>query len=247
MADPGASQDDGRRSPTISGTRWEVLQHLIGSDTASVLDIGCRGRELSRHVRTERYVGLDLAEPADVIASAADPLPFQSASFTCVVLADVLEHLENPHSALDEAMRVATQSVVVLLPNVYTLWLRLRYLGGRTMGKYEFGPAERVDRHRWLMNFDQARDFTRGRAARNRWRVDAEFAYYRAFRRPHARAAYTLARVLAGPNLWAWEYAARLTPDERAATGGLHGAGGASGEPPSPEQLAHHEDDDNDG
>jgi hypothetical protein len=37
------------------------------------------------------------------------------------VLADILEHLDNPHRALDEAMRVAADSVIVLLPNIYTV------------------------------------------------------------------------------------------------------------------------------
>ncbi len=197
----------------ISGSRWDVILRLLGPDTQSVLDIGCRDMALRTYLpRESDYVGFDLFPPAEVIGTAEAPLPFDDDAFATVVLADVLEHLDDPHKALDEAMRVARNSVVVLLPNLYTLWLRLRYLAGRTAGKYEFGPDNRRDRHRWLMNFDQAAAFTRGRAESNGWRVATEWGYDGGFRRRVARFSYRLARLAGGPNLWAWEYAARLEP-----------------------------------
>jgi SAM-dependent methyltransferase len=140
-------------------------------------------------------------------------LPFDSNAFDCVVLADVLEHLNNPHAALDEAMRVARSAVVVLLPNVLTLLLRLRILAGHLPAKYKFGPHASLDRHRWIMNFDQAAEFTRRRAELNGWTVTREYAYTLPWRRFSARIAYALARRVWGPNVWAWEYVARLEPD----------------------------------
>jgi hypothetical protein len=203
------------RVERISGDRWSLIVDLIGPDTAFVLDVGCRGRELCNHLpATTDYVGLDLGPPADVIASAEEPLPFEDHLFETVVLADVLEHLNDPHSALDEAMRVARNSVVVLLPNIYTLVARIYFAGfGRmSSAKYLFGPEPRTDRHRWIMSFEEAASFTRGRAALNTWRVAREYAYLLPFRRRSARLAYWVARVAAGPNLWSWEYAARLEP-----------------------------------
>src|SRR3712207_544357 len=129
----------------IHGDRWQVISDLIGPSPAAVLDVGCRARELERHLPAGTpYTGLDLFPPADVIASADEPLPFDDDRFGTVVLADVLEHLEHPHAALDEAMRVATDGVVLLLPNLYHLLSRLRYLAGRTVDKYEFGPEHRL-------------------------------------------------------------------------------------------------------
>jgi SAM-dependent methyltransferase len=197
----------------LPGARWDVIADLIGIDTTSVLDVGCRDRALKDHLASSvRYVGLDLFPPADVIASADEPLPFEDGAFDAVVLADVLEHLNDPQAALDESIRVASKSVVVLLPNLYTLLLRVHYLTGRTFGKYHFGPDNSLDRHRWLMNFDQAADFTRGRAARSGWRVAREGGHTGDFRRTSARAVYAVARTLGTPNLWAWEYVARLEP-----------------------------------
>ena len=190
-----------------------MILELIGPGADSVLDVGCRDRALARFLPPEtRYVGMDLFPPADVVASAEEPLPFEDDSFHTVVLADVLEHLDDPHSALDEAMRVARSAVVVLLPNLYSLWLRVRFALGITSGKYAFGPENKRDRHRWLMNFDQASAFTRARAESAHWRMACEYGYDGGFNRRLARAAYWLARMVGSPNLWAWEYAARLEP-----------------------------------
>jgi SAM-dependent methyltransferase len=211
----------GRALDMVSGDRWSLIVDLIGTDTGSVLDVGCRGRELREHLpATAAYVGVDLFPPADVIASAEEQLPFDDDSFESVVLADVLEHLDDPHAALDEAMRVAARSVVVLLPNLFTLLGRVYFAAFARMPskKYAFGPDPCVDRHRWLMNVDQAAAFTAGRAALAQWHVARECAYALPFRRLSARLAYGLARLIGGPNLWAWEYAARLEPDVRGTT-----------------------------
>jgi SAM-dependent methyltransferase len=132
-----------RQIETVSGDRWTLIADLIGPDTQSVLDVGCRTRELQEHLpKRTHYIGLDLSPPADVIASAEDPLPFDDDSFETVVLADVLEHLNHPHAALDEAMRVGRRSVIVLLPNLFTLVFRIYFaaLGRLPNGKYAFGP-----------------------------------------------------------------------------------------------------------
>jgi SAM-dependent methyltransferase len=198
----------------FSGDRWHLILELIGADTESVLDIGCRDRALAQYLPPgSSYVGLDVSPPADVVANADEPLPFADDSFASVVLADVLEHLNDPHAALHEATRVARTAVVVLLPNVYSLYYRVRFLTGVMPGdKYIFGPELRVDRHRWMVNFHQAVSFTHGRARAVGWCVTSQYAYDRPFRRPVARLGYWAARMLASPNVWAWEYAARLEP-----------------------------------
>jgi SAM-dependent methyltransferase len=197
-----------------SGDRWHLILDLIGNDTDSVLDIGCRERTLARYLpRDSSYVGLDVSPPADVVANAEEPLPFADDSYSVVVLADVLEHLNDPHGALHEAIRVAHSAVVVLLPNVYSLYHRLRFLSGALPGdKYVFGPEPRADRHRWVVNFNEAVSFTHARSRAAGWRVAREYAYDRPFRRRLARLGYWSARRFASPNVWAWEYAARLEP-----------------------------------
>lgn len=216
----------GRSIEAVSSDRWTLIVGLIGPDTGSILDVGCRTGQLREHLPdASGYVGLDLLPPADVIASAEDPLPFDDDSFESVVLADVLEHLNDPFTALDEAMRVSRRSVVVLLPNLFTLVFRFYFavLGRMPGHKYAFGPDPQVDRHRWIMSFEQAASFTAGRAALANWCIAREYAYTRPFRRPSTQVAYRMAYLIGGPNLWSWEYAARLEPGEvyrRLDTGG---------------------------
>jgi SAM-dependent methyltransferase len=201
--------------------RWTAVTELIGPSPGSVLDIGCRDKVLRQHLPADtRYVGFDLFPPADVIGSAEEPLPFGDDEFEVVVMADVLEHLNDPHSALDEALRVASRAVVIVLPNLYSLMHRIRFAAGLPGGKYEFGPERKLDRHRWLMNVDQAAAFAHGRAQAAGWTVAEEAGWTGGFRRLAARAAYGAARAARRPNLWVWAYAARLEPGARRSSNG---------------------------
>ncbi len=202
-----------RELPRYDGDRWSLVTHLIGP-AASVLDVGCRDRALAAKLPPDvDYVGVDLGPPADVIANAEEPLPFESRSFEVVVLADVLEHLDDPHAALDECMRIARRGVVVLLPNVFCLPHRIAFARGRMLsGKYRFGSEPVRDRHRWILDVTQAREFAQGRAAGAGWHVGSEYAYGGGFRRRSVRTVLAAARLAGGPDLWAWEYGARLEP-----------------------------------
>ena len=197
-----------------SNNRWDLVLSLIGETPASVLDIGCRDRVLRTFLPdSTRYIGVDILPPADVIASAEDPLPFNDRSIDVVVFADVLEHLNAPHAALDEGFRIARQAVVVVLPNLHTAWNRWQFLRGRLYTrKYRLAVDPTLDRHRWFPKFDEARDFVQGRAERNGWRPSREVAHTPSFRHPGMRVTYLVARLVGSPNAWSWEYAARLEP-----------------------------------
>jgi Methyltransferase domain len=190
-------------------SRLELVAQLVGTDT-SVLDVGCRDKALRDHLDGCDYVGLDLHPPADVIGSAEEALPFADGEFGCVVLADVLEHLDDPYSALDEAMRVGT-SVVLALPNVYSLVHRLRFLlRGRLGAKYAFHAEPKRDRHRWVLSYTEAEGFTKARADVAGFTVTSQRAFVYPFKRRSVRALHALARLCTGPDVWAWGYLARL-------------------------------------
>lgn len=193
-----------------SGQRWSLIAELVG-DAESVLDVGCRDRGLEVHLsRSTRYIGLDLGPPADVIADVSCGIPFDDGSFEVVVYADVLEHLDDPHAALDEGMRVATRAVVVLLPNTSSFIHRIQFATGRFSDKYGLRPDNELDRHRWLVSFDEADEFVSVRAKRSGWRVARSLAYDGGPERLTRKLAVGVARRVGGPSLWAWEYAARL-------------------------------------
>src|SRR5213078_3208369 len=69
----------------------------------SVVDVGCRGRELRAALEQGvRYIGVDLGTTGDVQADLGRGLPLRSNSVATVVALDVLEHTDDIHTAFGE-------------------------------------------------------------------------------------------------------------------------------------------------
>ena len=144
-----------------------------------MLDVGCRSRRLQEvlcHYNPNVcYVGVDLNEPAEVIADLNVGLPFGDKTFDVVVALDVLEHTDNIHRSCDELFRVAGRFVVITLPNAYELRSRAKFLIGRTLsGKYGLPVEPPADRHRWLFSLTEAKAFIHVRAARSGFEIREE-------------------------------------------------------------------------
>jgi SAM-dependent methyltransferase len=143
-----------------------------------VLDVGCRSGNLKRAIVDRsgmRYWGLDLSPAADVIGNLETGLPFRNASFDAVIAMDVLEHVDNIYKAFDELCRVASNYVLIVLPNAYELPCRIKFLlGQRLSGKYGLPLTPPNDRHRWLFSLREAKAFTGAMGERHRFEVMAE-------------------------------------------------------------------------
>lgn len=128
----------------------------------SLLDAGCRTKDLQRLLTNCReYVGTDFV-PGDGILQCdlEQPLPFRDREFDIVVALDVLEHLNNPHSALAELQRVAGKALFISLPNIFYIQFRYNFARGRGLsGKYAFPPVPIEDRHRWVLSYQEAVNF----------------------------------------------------------------------------------------
>lgn len=112
---------------------FRQLDRLLGQiHFDSVLEAGCaEGMILNRLQETLRgklMVGfdtnreaLDLASQrvsaAKFLAGSVYGTPFAAASFDLVICSEVLEHLEDPHAALEELSRLARQHVLLSVPN----------------------------------------------------------------------------------------------------------------------------------
>ena len=54
-------------------------------------------------------------------------------------------------------MRIARKSVLISLPNLYYIEFRWRFLRGNGIsGKYSFPSKPIIDRHRWILSYDEA-------------------------------------------------------------------------------------------
>jgi SAM-dependent methyltransferase len=131
------------------------------SQAFTLLDMGCRTMDLKPLLNScTRYVGVDVVPgPNVVVCDAERPLPFEDKSFDIVTCLEVLEHLDNPHFAFKEILRVARKSVYVSLPNMYHFRFRLSFLRGFLSTKYRFHPDRPLDRHRWIMSYTEAARF----------------------------------------------------------------------------------------
>lgn len=103
--------------------RKEIIERSIGE---SVLEIGCAdGGIVSSLANAGLYaVGVDLAapylytaqKPAQYICADGFSLPLADKAFDTVILAEILEHIDNPLTLLLEAVRVCRKRIVITVP-----------------------------------------------------------------------------------------------------------------------------------
>jgi SAM-dependent methyltransferase len=111
--------------------RWLVIRDQLDmpSHPLRILDVGCHDSFILRQLSTDIRIGVDL-EPHPLpdkelvlMRASAQQLPFLQESFECILAFDILEHIENDRTALQEILRV-------LAPNG-TLWFSTPSIGMR--------------------------------------------------------------------------------------------------------------------
>lgn len=106
----------------------------IKSNT-KVLDIGCGSGENTKILKnTNQYYGIDISENVlkdaytnkvtNLCLGTANALPFKSNSFGLVLSLDVLEHLDDEKTAIQEVYRILTKNgiCIVTVPALRFLW-----------------------------------------------------------------------------------------------------------------------------
>ena len=102
----------------------------------SVLDVGCRDRIWNRgfddtvrptSATPDWTSAQNEAHSVDVVCDVALGMPFGDSTYDAGGRADVLEHIDDLHGALDELIRVAGHTVFVVLPNMAHVLHRVRF------------------------------------------------------------------------------------------------------------------------
>jgi SAM-dependent methyltransferase len=142
-----------------------LLQEKILSNLSisNVLDIGCRGCE-AKQILSEgvEYFGNDLFQNVDgSVSFVGDVLHFDfGRNFDGVIALDVLEHVDDPYVLMDKIISLSNKYIIISLPNTYDLLHKVDFLFKSTLGrKYNFETSNRMDRHRWVMNYDEICNF----------------------------------------------------------------------------------------
>lgn len=153
---------------------YEKYQPLLQD---SILDVGADQCFLKDFLKPgQQYTGIGIGGAPDIEFNLeSGPLPFESDSFDTVMCLDVLEHLENIHAAFDELCRVSRKHVIIALPNPwYQVWNAIHgriYTPEQPMVHYGLPLERQEDRHKWFFNHEEAVNFVRYRAAKNKMTV----------------------------------------------------------------------------
>ena len=148
------------RYNAILTARYRVLLDAIDARTNHVLDVGCGDGTLTARLAEERdrVYGIDdsllplrlarvefdrrrLHRTPFLTTADARRLPFPNEAFDCVVMADVIEHIDAPDAVMREAHRVLRKGGQILLTTP-------RRYGDATAHEYhchEYTGAELVD------------------------------------------------------------------------------------------------------
>ncbi|RME57485.1 class I SAM-dependent methyltransferase [Candidatus Parcubacteria bacterium] len=105
------------------------MEKIVAYAGRSVLDIGCRTGAYVAFCNAlgKQSVGIDIHAPSlaqarrqyptcDFRQISGDDLPFEDKQFDTVLMWDVLEHIQDDHKALSEALRVARKNVLISVP-----------------------------------------------------------------------------------------------------------------------------------
>ncbi|MBL0358826.1 MAG: class I SAM-dependent methyltransferase [Chitinophagaceae bacterium] len=135
-----------------------VLEHLLSLGIAGkkILDVGCGNGDLSNHLAVNHnsdVTGVDFstesiktanlkkekfkALTSKFMVADAQALPFETASFDCVVSCECLEHVPDPQKMIDELYRVVKKDGIVILTtenysNAYAYYIAFLKLIGKT-------------------------------------------------------------------------------------------------------------------
>ena len=116
-----------QRVQRIDKWRYSLIANFC---QGKILEVGCGLQQLAAYLNKDQfYLGSDIE--GGVVNCSAYKLPFSDRFFDTVVLAEVLEHLEMPLVALQEAARVSSKRLIVTVPNDYSLVRLVRLLLGK--------------------------------------------------------------------------------------------------------------------
>ncbi len=110
--------------------RRNLVHRLLPSEAGPILDAGCGDGAMSEDIARVTgvpVVGVDLSTKrasyarrefgsASYAIGSIYELPFANDTFSTVVCADLLEHLDDPERAVTELVRVSSQWVVISVP-----------------------------------------------------------------------------------------------------------------------------------
>jgi len=146
-------------------SRIQFASNLIQTLKGEVVcDLGCRDQILKKYLKGNfDYIGVDYSNENQnnfIKHDLENGLPNFSKSIDVIVCLDVLEHIDNSHMLRDDMFETAQKKIVIALPNMAYYKFRFNFLfKGELSGKYPFGETKPADRHKWITNIRNIKQF----------------------------------------------------------------------------------------
>lgn len=158
--------------PIVRARVEDIVRRATGP---KVLEVGCNEGWVAKALQEERgfdVTAVDNRDEAirqakeyfgiDAVKASALHLPFGAGEFDCVVMGEILEHLENPGLGLAEAFRVSKWHVIVTIP-IGRYWNdepthAWQINGG--MVEHERGDIQHFIKHTFVHEFRKIRTLT---------------------------------------------------------------------------------------
>lgn len=166
-----------------------LLKEKSPVDQPQLLDVGCRDCGLKKYLPDHfSYKSADLFQnddgTVDYVVDVSEGFPFENNSFDYVMALDILEHLDDLESGLEEVYRIANHKLLVILPNMSYWSHRASFLfkGHFNTSKYNLkyrgeNRDSRLDRHRWVTVPPQSDQFMKDFSADKNIRLEI-FPYF---------------------------------------------------------------------
>ena len=163
--------------------RIERAARIINElDYQTLLDVGCRDGSLKSLLpESKEYYGNDLFQNSiNSVNYVGDIIDIDFPNkFDCIVALDIIEHVDDPHGLVDRLILLSSKHVIISLPNTYDIQHKFRFVFKNSLSsQYEFGISNKLDRHRWLMNYDEINNFFRNYAHINNMKLQIEEVRY---------------------------------------------------------------------
>ena len=114
--------------------KMDIVEQFIPKDAKRVLDVGCGDIDVSGHLychnrlkqKYKDVLGIDLnpGQQENVIQASAMKIPFADQSIEYVVSFDVIEHIKDYSSVIEDMLRVAIKRVIIIVPTTKTRSIR---------------------------------------------------------------------------------------------------------------------------